>query len=81
MNNILDYDYIYVIKKSSYLIYSSTIKKTMSQSYQTFFFVKQRFFSCFALKLGHFKAWTIFSCATSTQLNNKNMKKQRNQSL
>jgi hypothetical protein len=35
-------------------------KNPRSQSYQTFFFVKQRFFPFFPIKLCHFKVHTIF---------------------
>ncbi len=40
---------------------------TRSQSYQTFLFVKWRFFLFFALKLGHFNTQTIFYLVTNTQ--------------
>jgi hypothetical protein len=43
--------------------------------------VKQRFFLFFAIKLGRFKAQTIFSCATNTQALQQKSEKQRNQSL
>jgi hypothetical protein len=41
--------------------------ESWSQSYQTFFFLKRRFFPFFAIKLGYFKVQTIFSYATNTQ--------------
>ncbi len=41
--------------------------ESKSQSYQTFFFLKQRFFPFFAIKLGHFKVHTIFYSAINTQ--------------
>jgi hypothetical protein len=40
---------------------------TWSQSYQTFFFIKRRFFLLFAIKLGHFIAQTIFPYTTNSQ--------------
>ncbi len=44
------------------------VQKTFgSQSYQTFFFVKQRLFQFFAIKLGHFIKQTIFPYAKNTQ--------------
>ncbi len=45
----------------------SSVSERRSQSYQTFIFVKQRFFPFFAIKLGHLKVQTKFSWATNTQ--------------
>ncbi len=50
---------------------SSTYKKfylrlkTKPKSYQTFFFVKQKFFPVFTIKLDHFTAKTLFSYVTN----------------
>jgi hypothetical protein len=46
-----------------------------SQSYQTFFFVKQRFFLLFASKLGYFNVLTIFSYAANTQAKQRKSEK------
>jgi hypothetical protein len=43
------------------------MKVTWSQSYQTFFFIKRRFFLFFTIKLGHFIAQTILPYAKNTQ--------------
>ncbi len=43
------------------------ILNLQSQSYQPFFFVKQRFFPFFYFKLGHLKEQTIFYHASNTQ--------------
>ncbi len=48
-------------------INSTYLGKDRSQSYQPFFFVKQRFFPFFDFKLGNFKAQTIFYHALNTQ--------------
>jgi hypothetical protein len=40
---------------------------TKSQSNQTFYYAKQRYFPFFALKLGHFKVQTIVSYSANTQ--------------
>jgi hypothetical protein len=49
------------------IIFSISIDDFWSQSYQTFFFVNQRFFSFFAIKLGCFIVKALFSYVTNTQ--------------
>jgi hypothetical protein len=52
--------------------------KSWNQSYETYFFVKHRFYQFSAIKPGYSKAQTIFSDATNTQalknLKNKEIK-------
>jgi hypothetical protein len=51
-----------------YLIYQNSEKNIPGVNpIKLFFFIKQRFFLFFSVKLGNFKAQTIFSYATNTQ--------------
>jgi hypothetical protein len=53
--------------------------KPWCQSYQTFFFVKRRFFPFFAIKLGRFIEQAIFIIKQPLNLNNENRKTKKNE--
>jgi hypothetical protein len=63
-----------------FLFYSIEIA-TWSQSYQTFFFVKQRFSPFFSLKLGRFVVKALFSYVTNTQAKQQKLENEKQQSM
>ncbi len=71
-----------MLKIWRYFIANHNVLRSRSQSYQTFFFVKQIFFSVFLLlSLAISMNRQYFPMLHTLKLYNENMKKRRNQSL